>query len=291
VETFPFTHGRRKISSATFTTADGSEQTIPAKMFIDASYEGDLFAAAGENFHVGRESRSQYGEPLAGDENGQADGQVQGYNFRLCMTTAEENRLYPPAPEGYDRNDFTPILPLIVAGKSTKIFDSKHAGIYRAHLPLLPNGKTDVNDAPNAPARMSMSDINDEWPLADHATRQRIFNRHLYYNIGLLHFLHNDPEVPENIREDARNWALCKVEFTETGGIPPQLYVREARRLVGQHVFTGNDTRTAEKDARAIRTASPAATKSTTATAPAAPAPASMASTPASFSRKPNPSR
>ena len=252
VETSPFTLGRRRIISATFTTADGAEKTMPAKMFIDASYEGDLFAAAGENFHVGRESRSQYGEPLAGDENGDADGQVQGYNFRLCMTTVEENKLYPPAPEGYDRKDFTPILPLIAAGKITKIFDSAHAGIYRAHLPLLPNGKTDVNDAPNAPARMSMPDINDEWPLGDHATRQRIFDQHLYYNIGLLHFLQNDSEVPENIRADARLWALCKDEFTETGGIPPQLYVREARRLVGQHVFTANDTRTAEKDARAI---------------------------------------
>ncbi len=99
---------------------------------------------------------------------------------------------------------------------------------------------------------MSMPDINDEWPLGDHATRQRIFNQHLYYNIGLLHFLQNDPEVPENIRADARTWALCKDEFTETGGIPPQLYVREARRLVGQHVFTASDTRTAEMDARSI---------------------------------------
>ena len=252
VETSPFVLGRREILSATFSDESGELKTIPAKMFIDGSYEGDLMAAAGENFHVGRESRAQYGEPLAGDENGNADGQVQGYNFRLCMTQVEENKLYPAAPEGYDRKDFSPILSIIAEGKLKKIFDSKHEGIYRAHLPLLPNGKTDVNDAPNAPARMSMPDINDEWPLGDRATRERIFNEHLYYNIGLLHFLQNDAEVPEGIRADARSWALCKDEFTETGGIPEQLYVREGRRLVGQHVFTGNDTVTAEKDARAI---------------------------------------
>lgn len=252
VETGPFQLGRRRILSTSFTTASGETETVTAKMFIDASYEGDLLAMAGENFHVGREARAQYGEPLAGDENGQADGQVQGYNFRLCMTQVESNKLMPAAPANYRREDFTDVLPLIESGRLTKVFDTKHAGIYRAHEPLLPNGKADVNDAPGAPARLSMPDINDEWPTGDHATRRRIFDEHLYYHVGLLYFLQNDPAVPEAMRAEASSWGWCKDEFTETGGIPPQLYVREGRRLVGQHVFTGNDTRTAERDARAV---------------------------------------
>ena len=251
VEVGAFYLGRRKILSATFAGTAGEGRTLTAGVFIDATYEGDLMAMAGENYHVGRESRDQYGEPLAGDENGQADGQVQGYNFRLCMTQVEANKLLPVAPAGYDREDFVEVMEPIREGKLTKIFDSKHDGIYRYHLPLLPNGKADVNDAPNAPARLSMPDINDEWPEGDAATRRRIFEEHLYYHVGLLYFLQNDPEVPEAIREESRSWGWCQDEFTESSGIPPQLYVREGRRLVGQHVFTGNDTVTATRDARA----------------------------------------
>ena len=244
--------GRRPITAATFRDPTGAETMLEAKVFIDGSYEGDLLAAAGENFHVGRESRAQYGEPQAGDENGQADGQVQGYNFRLMMTQVEENKLMPSAPAGYKREDFTAVLPLIAAGKIKKVFTSGHDGIYRAHIPLLPNGKTDVNDSPGAPMRLSMPDINDDWPTGDAATRKRIFDDHLYYHVGLLYFFQNDSEVPKHIRDEARSWGWCKDEFTETGGIPPQLYVREGRRLVGQHVFTGNDTVLSTGDSRSI---------------------------------------
>jgi FAD dependent oxidoreductase len=144
------------------------------------------------------------------------------------------------------------ILPLIRSGKLKKVFDTEHAGIFRAHKGPSPNAKFDVNDAPNAPARLSMPDINDEWPTGDLTTRQRIFDQHLYYHVGLLYFLQNDPEMPESMRTEAASWGWCKDEFVETGGIPPQLYVREGRRLVGQYVFTGNDTRTALRDSRAI---------------------------------------
>jgi hypothetical protein len=95
-----------------------------------------------------------------------------------------------------------------------------------------------------------MPDINDAYPDGDAATRRRILAQHLYYNAGLLYFLQNDAAVPEAIRADARAWGWCRDEFIETGNIPPQLYIREARRMVGQYVFTGNDTRQAEGDAR-----------------------------------------
>lgn len=247
VETTKFELGRRRIVSATFRGGAG-EVKIGAAMFIDGTYEGDLLAKAGENYHVGRESRAQYGEPKAGNAAGQGDGQVQGYNFRLCMTRVAANRLVPVAPAGYKPEDFRGALPLIASGKVKRVFHEVHDGIYRIHE--LVNGKADVNDTPKAAVRLSMPDINDEWPEADAATRRRIFDEHLYYQVGLLYFLQNDREVPEAMRAEAREWGWCKDEFQDTGGIPPQLYVREGRRLVGQKVFTGNDTVTATRDAR-----------------------------------------
>jgi hypothetical protein len=246
----PLEGGRRRILSATFRTSTGSAQLLNAKMFIDGSYEGDLMAMAGENYHVGRESRDQYGEPMAGNKQGQADGQVQGYNLRFIMTHVDANKRTLEQPPNYNRNDFTGALQHFTSGKLTKVFSANRDGIFRAHMPHMPNGKTDMNDTPRAPVRLSMPDINDAYPEGDLETRQRIFDQHLYYNVGLLYFLQNDPAVPEAIQADARSWGLCKDEFPETDGLPPQLYIREARRLVGQHIFTGNDTVQVPGDAR-----------------------------------------
>lgn len=252
LEMSPWQMGRRRIVAAIFRDASGGELRVEAKMFIDGSYEGDLMAMAGESYHVGRESRQQYGEPLAGDAEGRADGQVQGYNFRFIMTQVEANKRMPEAPEGYRREDFSGVLDVLKSGRVKKIFSAGHDGIFRAHLPLLPFGKADVNDTPHAPVRLSMPDINDAYPDGDAATRARIVAAHRYYNVGLLYFLQHDPEVPPALRDDARSWGWCRDEFTETGGIPPQLYIREARRMVGQHVFTGSDTRRTPGDARSV---------------------------------------
>jgi len=245
-----FTDGRRRILSATFLSPDGRAQSVSAKMFIDGSYEGDLMAMAGESYHVGRESRDQYGEALAGNENGEADGQVQGYNLRLIMTYEESNMRKLDAPEGYKREDFVGALQHFQSGALKKVFAADRSGIFRAHHPHMPNKKTDMNDTPHSLIRLSMPDINDAYPDGDQATREEIVQQHYYYNLGLLYFLQNDPEVPAAIREDARSWGLCKDEFPETDGLSPQLYIREARRMVGQHVFTVNDTFQIEGDAR-----------------------------------------
>ena len=251
VELSDFVLGRRRIAAAHVVTAGGS-QRIAAAQFVDASYEGDLMAAAGESYHIGRESRAQYGEPLAGNAQGEADGQVQGYNLRLIMTEREDNKLMPVAPEGYRREDFADILPLFASGRLTKVFSPDRDGIYRAHMMRLPNEKWDVNDTPRAPVRLSLPDTNDAYPGGDAVTRARIVREHFYHNLGLLYFLQNDAAVPAAIRADARRYGWCKDEFVETGGIAEQIYIREVRRLVGQHVFTGNDTKNAPGDARTL---------------------------------------
>ncbi|MCR9116264.1 MAG: FAD-dependent oxidoreductase [bacterium] len=252
VSTTRFVRGRRKIVSATFERKDGSTKTIQASVFIDASYEGDLMAAAGEPYHIGRESRRQYGETMAGDAQGNADGQVQGYNLRLIMTTVKSNQRQTLPPDGYDRADFVGVLPVFESSKLKHVFAADRSGVFRAHLPLMPNNKTDVNDTPHSPVRLSMPDINDAYPEGDQAIRREIIEQHYYYNIGLLYFLQNDEAVPPSIRADANRWKLCRDEFPETDGVSPQLYIREARRLIGQHVFTGRDTQQAEDDARSV---------------------------------------
>ncbi len=242
--------GRRRIQAAVLRSSKGKELRVEAGAFIDASYEGDLMAMAGENFHVGRESRSQYGEPMAGDKQGRGDGQVQGYNFRFIMTQVESNKLMAPRPEGYRREDFAGVLRHFESGRLKKVFSPQRDGIFRAHLPMMPNGKTDVNDTPHAPVRLSMPDVNDGYPNGGPEERARIVARHRYYNVGLIHFLQNDPAVPAPMRADARSWGFCRDEFPETGGISPRLYIREARRMIGQRVFTGRDTLQAPGDAR-----------------------------------------
>lgn len=217
--------GRRPLVSITT-----GGQKYDAKLFIDASYEGDLMATAGENYHVSRESREQYGVPMAGNSEGHVDGQVQNYNLRLIMTQVPESRLMPSAPEGCRREDFAGALKVFAAGKLKKVFASDRSGIYRAHLPLMAYGRGDVTDTLHSPIRLSMPDINDTYADGDPETRGKIIRQHFYYNVGLLFFLQNDEAVPEAIREDARSWGWCRDEFTETGGIPPRLYIREARR-------------------------------------------------------------
>jgi len=248
----PWRAGRRRLLNVSFRQEDRDEVRITAKVFIDGSYEGDLMAMAGENYHVGRESREQYGESMAGDSTGQGDGQVQGYNFRFVMTQVDSNRLLPKAPTGYQREDFVGVLEHFASGRLQRVFSDKREGIYRAHLPWLPNRKADINDTPHAPVRLSMPDMNDAYPEANEATRRAIVQQHQYYNVGLLYFLQNDPEVPAEIQAEAKSWGWCKDEFEQTAGLPPQLYIREARRMVGQHVFTEHDSRQSSGDARSV---------------------------------------
>ncbi|MEW6306905.1 MAG: FAD-dependent oxidoreductase [Verrucomicrobiota bacterium] len=239
----------KRIESVVLRDAQGRPHVVKARCFIDATYEGDLMAAAGVKYHVGREARAQYGESLAPE---QEDRQLQAYNFRLTMTQDPSNRVTPKAPAGYQRNDYTGVLPLLADGRIAKVFDYPGKCVFKAHLPRLPNAKYDINDVSRGLVRLSLPGENGGWPDGNAATRQQIFDHHLRWNVGLLYFLQNDDAVPARFRDEARSWGWCQDEFTETGHLPPQVYVREARRMVGQYVFTEKDTDHAPGDARAV---------------------------------------
>ncbi|HWA97994.1 MAG TPA: FAD-dependent oxidoreductase [Pirellulales bacterium] len=237
------------VKSVTLADPSGKRSEMAARMFIDASYEGDLLAAAGAKFRVGREARGEYDESLAPDD---ADGQLQAYNFRLCATRRAENRARVAAPAGYRRDDYLGVLPLLANGSIKSVFGYPSACLYKAQIPRLPNDKVDINDVSRGLVRLSLPGENLAWPEGDASTRQRIFDEHLRWNVGLLYFLQTDEAVPEKFAAEARQWGWCADEFSDSDHLPPQLYVREARRMRGMTVFTEHDTDPAPDDARSV---------------------------------------
>jgi hypothetical protein len=235
------------LTKAVFSGPGGS-LAVEARIFIDGSYEGDLMAAAGVSWRAGREGRDEYGEELAPER---ADDELQGYNFRFCATTDPENRVAIQAPPGYQREDFLDVLPVLATGRIKSVFGYPSGCIVKAHEPALPNNKYDINDVSRGLVRLSMPGRNLGWPDGDAATRLQIFDDHLRYNVGLLYFMQNDEAVPADLREGAAAWGWCKDEFEDTGHLPPQLYVREARRMVGARVYRQQDSEHAPGDARA----------------------------------------
>jgi hypothetical protein len=240
-----------------------SGRRITAACFIDATYEGDLMAAAAVSYHVGREANSVYDETLNGvqtrnaihhqmmpgvdpyrrsgdpasgllpgvhagppGEEGSGDRRVQAYNLRMCVTDADDNRIPFQKPEGYDEQDFELLLRNFEAGE-TRIPWSPT---------MMPNRKTDTNN--NYGFSTDYIGMSYDWADADAATRERIFQQHLRYQRGLMWTLANHPRVPEAIRREVSRWGMCRDEFPEYDGWPHQLYVREARRMVSDYVMT-----------------------------------------------------
>lgn len=241
--------GTRHMSSAEFTDNLGGTLNVEAKVFIDATYEGDLMAMADIPFVVGREARSQFNESLAPEV---ADDEVQGYNFRLIVTDRKTNVVMPTAPAGYDRKEYLQILPLFRSGGLTSVWCSSSGGVYKNHRPALPNDKYDVNDVSRGLARLSLPNDSNGWPNGSAVERAAIFQKHVRHNIGLLYFLQNDREVPDAIRRDAKQFGWAKDEFAAHNHVPEQLYVREARRMQGVHVYSQQDTAPAFNDARSV---------------------------------------
>ena len=254
------------ITSINVESVENTAQTknISAKVFIDCTYEGDLMARAGVSYVVGREDNKVYGEDYNGVQmqhlhqfvdnvdpyvekgnpasgllwgisdaalapTGSGDNMVQAYNYRICLTSDKDNMLPIEKPANYDPSRYELLLRIIEAQKNYNLNG------YFIISPM-PNNKTDINN--RGAFSTDMIGMNHRYPEASYEERAEIIKAHKDYTFGLLWFMGNDERVPKQLRDQMLSWGLPKDEYVEYGHWTPQLYIREARRMVGEYVAT-----------------------------------------------------
>jgi hypothetical protein len=257
------------------------------KVFIDATYEGDLGAAARVPFRIGREGKDEFNEPGAGrvykywggpegeGSTFQGDNAVQSYNYRLCLTNNPAIRVEVKKPIKYNREEFVSLIDDVWSGKHTGTAmqnitaemleeNRKHIakgnpskipgdvwGIARiTNMVVLPNGKTDANNQHMAFISTDLPEENWAWPTSSWEWRDAFAVRLREYIQGLIWFAQNDKELPEHFRKAAKEWGFAKDEYTDNNNFPRQVYVREGRRFEGMYFFTAKDATAVAAGAR-----------------------------------------
>lgn len=233
--------------------------TFTARVFVDGTYEGDLMAAVGVDWTIGREGREVYGESLAGkqypkqkmninglDDEGKllplvttgdggldeaGDGNVMTYSFRLCLTADPGNRVPMPKPAHYDPARFEIVRRALKMGQKRVGFD----------LYPLPGKKLDGNNSIGGQFSIGLIGGGNHWHSADEAGRKKIWEAHKQYTLEFYHFLTTDPTVPAAIRSQYTKLGLCEDEFASCDHFSPALYVRESRRMKGLYVISQKD--------------------------------------------------
>ena len=231
-----------------------------ASVFVDGTYEGDLMAAAGVSWTIGREGRQEFGEPLAGKQYPKAklaisgldasgkplplitttnagteeagDKNVMVYSFRLCVTKDPANRVPFPQPASYDPARFEVLRRYFAQEKKPHLLWDLYP---------LPGSKFDANNGVGKQFSMGLVGACNGWSEADEAERAKIWEAHKQYTLEMHHFLSTDPAVPEALRQQMAEIGLCRDEFASYDHWSPQLYVREGRRMIGEYVVSQKD--------------------------------------------------